>query len=76
MSPLVDPVHTEEPGTCSKIDIHNLIVPEVLYLEAPPTQLTQPTTPTLDVNFNADIPTTPVLNLDDEDQIEGGHLGR
>ncbi|KAL8103743.1 hypothetical protein AgCh_028081 [Apium graveolens] len=52
MSPIVDPVHTEEPGTSAKIDIHHLIVPEVLYLEAPPIQLTPPTTSILDVDQN------------------------
>ncbi|KAL8121634.1 hypothetical protein AgCh_018391 [Apium graveolens] len=52
MSPIVDPVHTEKLGTSAEIDIHNLIVPEVLYLEAPPIQLTPPTTPILDVDQN------------------------
>ena len=75
VSPIIDPVHTKDPGTSAEIDIHNLIVPEVLYLEAPPTQLTPPTTPILDANFNEDIPTTPILNLDDENQILGRHQG-
>ncbi|KAL8091512.1 hypothetical protein AgCh_033945 [Apium graveolens] len=52
ISPIVDTVHTEEPGTSAEIDIHNLIVPEVLYLEAPPIQLTPPTTSILDVDQN------------------------
>ncbi|KAL8120303.1 hypothetical protein AgCh_017461 [Apium graveolens] len=52
ISPIVDPVHTEELGTSAEIDIHNLIVPEVLYLEAPPIQLTPPTTSILDVDQN------------------------
>ncbi|KAL8120418.1 hypothetical protein AgCh_017557 [Apium graveolens] len=69
MSPVNEPVHTEDPGTSAEIDIHNLIVPEVMYLEAPPAQITPPTTPILDADFNEDIPTTPILNLDDENQV-------
>ena len=48
-------------------------MPEVLYLEAPATQLTPPTTPILDVDFNQELPTTPSLHLDTEDQMLGEH---
>ncbi|KAL8147825.1 hypothetical protein AgCh_005225 [Apium graveolens] len=73
VSPIIEQVHTDDPGTSAEIDIHNLIVPEVLYLEAPATQLTPPTTPIQDADFNEDVPTTPILNLDDENQILGAH---
>ncbi|KAL8104805.1 hypothetical protein AgCh_028832 [Apium graveolens] len=42
--------------------------PPVLYLEAPATQFTPPITPIQDVDFNENIPTTPIKNLDDENQ--------
>ncbi|KAL8132948.1 hypothetical protein AgCh_008427 [Apium graveolens] len=69
VSPINDPVHAEDSGTSAETDIHNLVVPEVLYLEAPPTQVNPPTTPILDADFTAEFPTTPLLNLDADDQI-------
>ena len=71
------PPHTATPSTSisSEIDIHNLEVPAVLYLEAPPkvavSQQTLPTTPILDASFNEDLPSTPVLDDNFDDQNLG-----
>ncbi|KAL8118489.1 hypothetical protein AgCh_016131 [Apium graveolens] len=73
VSPVTHPVHTEDPGTSADIDIHNLIVPEVLYLEAPPAPITPPSTPIPDADFNPELHTTPSLHLDPDDHILGEH---
>lgn len=57
------------PNPDSEIDINNLPEYEVLNLEAPPAHIsTPPTTPLCDSSFNADIPVTPVLNADFDNQ--------
>ena len=42
------PVHADNQGPSDEIDIHNLEVPQVLHLEAPPVPFTPPPTPFLD----------------------------
>ena len=58
VSPINSPVHADNPDTSAEIDINNLNVPLVLYLEAPSTshlsQHTPPTTPLLDADDHAD----------------------
>ena len=68
-TPSVSPVHETvspvDPGTSVEIDIHNLVVPEVLYLEAP-TAINPSTTPVTDATQTPELPTTPSLYLDDD----------
>ena len=73
VSPVNEPVSTADPGTSAEIDIHNLIVPEVLYLEAPPAPINPSTTPIPDANETPELSTTPSLHLDIEDQTIGEH---
>ncbi|KAL8116595.1 hypothetical protein AgCh_022941 [Apium graveolens] len=55
------------------VEAHNSPMPQVLYLEALPTQVTPTTTPIPDADVNPELPTTPSLYLDTEDQILGEH---
>ncbi|KAL8093226.1 hypothetical protein AgCh_035207 [Apium graveolens] len=70
VSPVNEPVSTADPGKSAEIDIHNLIVPEVLYLEVPPAQINPSMTPIPDVNETPELSTTPSLQLDIEDQTK------
>ena len=75
-TPSVSPVHETvspvDPGTSAEIDIHNLVVPEVLYLEAP-TSINPSTTPFTDATQTIELSTTPSLHLDVDDQNIGEH---
>ncbi|KAL8147506.1 hypothetical protein AgCh_004998 [Apium graveolens] len=73
VSPVHEPVSTVDPGTSAEIDIQNLVVPEVLYLEASPTPLNSSTTPVPDANDTPELSTTPSLHLNIEDQTIGEH---
>ncbi|KAL8133306.1 hypothetical protein AgCh_008680 [Apium graveolens] len=74
VTPVNELVSTADPGTSAEIDIHNLIVPEVLYLEAPPAPINPSTTPIPDANETPELSTTPSVHLDIEDQTIGEHL--
>ncbi|MDV3180612.1 MAG: hypothetical protein Q8829_02965, partial [Candidatus Phytoplasma australasiaticum] len=65
ISPFKETAPVEDSGLSPEIDIHGLNIPSVLYLEAPPT--IQPTSPVSAI-LQAEIPTTPILNLEPEDQ--------
>ncbi|KAL8147046.1 hypothetical protein AgCh_004677 [Apium graveolens] len=65
----VSPVNT---GTSADIDIQTLVVPEVLYLEAP-TSTNPLTTPVTDAAQTPELSTTPSLHLDADDQNTGEH---
>ncbi|KAL8120989.1 hypothetical protein AgCh_017960 [Apium graveolens] len=75
-TPYVSPVHETvspvDPGISAEIDIHNLVVPEVLYLEAP-TAINPSTTPFTDATQTPELSTTPYLHLDVDDQNIGEH---
>ncbi|XP_074377058.1 uncharacterized protein LOC141718578 [Apium graveolens] len=55
----------EDSRLSPEIDIHRLHIPSVLYLEAP---LANVSTPPVSPIINAEIPTTPILHLETEDQ--------
>ncbi|KAL8094300.1 hypothetical protein AgCh_035994 [Apium graveolens] len=60
-----------DPGTSAEIDIQNLVVPEILFLEAP-TANNPSTTPVTDAVQTPELSLTPSLHQDD-DQILGEH---
>ncbi|KAL8098914.1 hypothetical protein AgCh_031578 [Apium graveolens] len=65
-------VSPDDPGTSADIDVQNLVVPEVILLEAPTT--TNPsTTPVTDAVQTPELSTTPSLHLDADDQNLGEH---
>ncbi|KAL8104298.1 hypothetical protein AgCh_028500 [Apium graveolens] len=61
-----------DPGTSAEIDIQNLVVPEILFLEAPTANNTS-TTPVIDAVQTPELSTTPSLHQDADDQILGEH---
>ncbi|KAL8091585.1 hypothetical protein AgCh_034001 [Apium graveolens] len=68
-TPSVSPV---DPGTSADIDVQNLVVPEVIFLEAP-TAYNPSTTPVTDAVQTPELSTTPSLHLDTDDQNLGEH---
>ncbi|KAL8102783.1 hypothetical protein AgCh_027344 [Apium graveolens] len=72
VSPVYETVSPVDPDTSAEIDIHNLVVPEVLYLEAP-TTINPSTTPFTDATQTPELSTTPPLHLDIDDQNIGEH---
>ena len=69
VSPIKATDDAKEQTENSEIDIHNLKIPNVLYLEAPSTEAQQ--TPTHFPNLNAEIPstsTTPALEINSDVQ--------
>ena len=65
ISPFKETASVGDSVLSPEIDIHRLNIPTVLYLEAPPAkESTPPVSPIL----NAEIPTTPILDLEPEDQ--------
>ncbi|KAL8134537.1 hypothetical protein AgCh_009526 [Apium graveolens] len=61
-----------DPGISVEIDIQNLVVPAILFLEAP-TANNPSTTPVTDAVQTPELSTTPSLHQDADDQILGGH---
>ncbi|KAL8134856.1 hypothetical protein AgCh_009747 [Apium graveolens] len=61
-----------DPGTSAEIDIQNLVVPAILFLEAP-TANNPSTTPVTDAVQTPELSTTPSLHQDADDQILGEH---
>ncbi|KAL8101334.1 hypothetical protein AgCh_033278 [Apium graveolens] len=61
-----------DPGTSAEIDIQNLVVPEILFLEAP-TANNPSITPVTDAVQTPELSLTPSLHQDADDQILGEH---
>ncbi|KAL8126417.1 hypothetical protein AgCh_013636 [Apium graveolens] len=66
VSPLKATDDAEEQATTSEIDIHNLNIPTVLYLEAPSTAAQQ--SPTHSPILDVEIPSTPALEINSDAQ--------
>ncbi|KAL8119033.1 hypothetical protein AgCh_016511 [Apium graveolens] len=65
-------VSSVDPGTSADIDVQNLVVPAVILLEAPTTNIPS-TTPVTDAVQTPELTTTPFLHQDADDQNLGEH---